>query len=305
LRRPGLIAAVGLAFLATGARAHDPTPAPPPHDKTHGSLGDVGAKLSDPTSNVWALFTEFDLSFSDGDLNQGDDRLGGAVIFQPILPVPLYGEGKEQWKVLTRPTLPFVFSQAIPRTPNEFFNVAGIGDMTLPLPLTPPPEMTGHWIMGLGPAFLFPTATRDELGQDQFAFGPTGILGYKTKDFTVGVFPQYYYKIGSVGNQTGREPINSMNLLYFAFLNLPDAWQVGFAPTITYNRRQERENRWNVPIGLTVTKTTAIAKKPVKFQFAFEYSVVSEDDFGKRFLVRFNVIPVIQALVSKPIFGGF
>jgi len=53
-----------------------------------------------------------------------------------------------------------------------------------------------------------------------------------------------------------------------------------------------------------VTKTTAIAKHPVKFQFGVEYSVVSEDDFGKRFMVRFNVIPVISALVKNPIFGG-
>ncbi len=95
-----------------------------------------------------------------------------------------------------------------------------------------------------------------------------------------------------------------MNLLYFGFLNLPDAWQVGFNPNITYDRRQKRENRWNVPIGLVVSKTTAINKKPVKFQFGFEYSVVSQDDFGKRFLVKLNVIPVIEALVKHPIFGG-
>jgi hypothetical protein len=272
-----------------------------PSGTEHGSLAEVGAKLSDPTSNVWALFTEFDLSFSDGDLNTGDARVGGNMIFQPILPVPLYGEGKDQWKFLMRPTLPFTFSAAVPRGLNNFSNVAGLGDLLLPLPLTAP---AGNWLLGLGPAFLFPTATRDELGRDQFAIGPTGILGYKSKDFVLGVFPQYYYKIGSTGDQSGRKPANFMNLLYFAFLNLPDAWQVGFNPNITYDRRQERENRWNVPIGLVVSKTTAINKKPVKFQFGFEYSVVSQDDFGKRFMVKLNVIPVIEALVKHPIFGG-
>jgi hypothetical protein len=270
---------------------------------------ELGRKLSDPTSNVWALFTEFDLTFSDGDLNQGDDRVGGNLIFQPILPFPLYGEGEDQWKLILRPTVPFTFSTAIPRSNNEFFNVAGLADTTLPMLVSPPPPAKGL-IFGVGPTWFVPTATRDELGLDQFGLGPAGVLGYKNKQYTVGVFPQYYYKIGTVGNQTGsnsgRRALNRMSLLYFAFLNLPNAWQVGFNPVITYDRRQERENRWNVPVGLLVTKTT---KAPLtgtftKFQFGMEYSVKHQDDFGKRFLIKLNVIPVIPGLVERPIFGG-
>jgi hypothetical protein len=95
-----------------------------------------------------------------------------------------------------------------------------------------------------------------------------------------------------------------MNLLYFAYWNLPDAWQIGMNPVITYNNKATNGNKWNVPLGLLVTKTTAVGKRPVKFQFGFEYSVVSEDDFGKRFMIKFNVIPVIQSLIKNPIFGG-
>jgi hypothetical protein len=91
---------------------------------------------------------------------------------------------------------------------------------------------------------------------------------------------------------------------YFFYWNLPDAWQVGFNPVITYDHKATKGNKWNVPVGLLVTKTVAIAKRPVKFQFGLEYSVVSEDDFGKRFMIKLNVIPVIQALIKKPLFGG-
>jgi hypothetical protein len=31
---------------------------------------------------------------------------------------------------------------------------------------------------------------------------------------------------------------------------------------------------------------------------------VENADFGKRFMIKFNVIPVIQSLVKNPIFGG-
>ena len=271
----------------------------------HGSLADVGAKLADPTSNVWALFTEFDLSFSDGDSNTGDPKIGGDMVFQPILPLPLYGVGGKQWKMLNRPTIPVIFSAPIPTgSINSFDHKWGLGDITWPMLLTPPTDMTHNWMLGLGPTWLFPSATPDVFGKNQWGIGPTAIVGYKTKKFVVGAFPQYFFKIGSTGGQNDTPDASFMSLLYFGFLNLPDAWQVGFNPVITYNDKATKGNQWNVPVWLLVTKTVAIAKRPVKFQFGLEYSVVSEDDFGKRFMMKLNVLPVMQSLIKNPIFGG-
>jgi hypothetical protein len=33
-----------------------------------------------------------------------------------------------------------------------------------------------------------------------------------------------------------------------------------------------------------------------------EYSVVSQDDYGKRALIKFNIIPVVKDLIEKPLF---
>ena len=76
-----------------------------------------------------------------------------------------------------------------------------------------------------------------------------------------------------------------MNLLYFGWLNLPNAWQVGFNPGITYDHKASKGNRWNVPVGIVVAKMTKFGGLPVKIQFGIEYSVVSQDDFGKRALI--------------------
>jgi hypothetical protein len=95
-----------------------------------------------------------------------------------------------------------------------------------------------------------------------------------------------------------------MNMLYFAFYDLPDAWQIGFNPTITYDDRASSGNKWNVPIGLTVAKTMRFGRLPVKFQFGVEYSVVSQDAFGQVAQLKFNVIPVMPSLVQEAIFGG-
>ena len=61
---------------------------------------------------------------------------------------------------------------------------------------------------------------------------------------------------------------------------------------------------WNVPIGLTVAKTTNVGRLPVKFQFGVEKSVVRQDDFGQDWQITLNIMPVIPALVKNPIFVG-
>ena len=91
-------------------------------------------------------------------------------------------------------------------------------------------------------------------------------------------------------------------MLYFFIFNLPDAWQIGFNPTISYNDNAGSGNKWNVPVGLIVAKTTKFGKMPVKFQLGFEYSVVSQDSFGQVAQIKLNIIPVIPSLIKKPIF---
>ena len=95
-----------------------------------------------------------------------------------------------------------------------------------------------------------------------------------------------------------------MELLYFFFYNLPNAYQIGFNPTVTYDQKATPGNQWNVPIGLVGTKTTAIGGRPWKFQLGIEYSVLSQDDFGQRAQFKLNVIPVIAPLIGKALFGG-
>ena len=248
------------------------------------------------------MFTEFGLTFSDGDVNTGDPKVAGNMIFEQVLPIPLYGEGDKEWRMIVRPAIPVLFGNKVPTGPNSFDSQSGLGDMLLPLIIAPP---LGNWLVGLGPTFTFPTSTKDAFGRQQYAVGPAGIFGYKTKDWVAGVFPQYWFGVGPRGNDQGSTPDSSnMQLLYFFYYNLPNAWQVGSNPTITYDNKATSGNRWNVPIGLTIAKTTKILGRPVKFQFGMEYSVVSQDDFGQRFQIKLNVIPVIQSLIKKPLFGG-
>jgi hypothetical protein len=261
-------------------------------------LQEVNRKLSNPVSDVWALFTEFDLFFSGGNVNQGSDEVGGRMLFQPIMPIPLHGEGKDEWKLITRPTLPILFSQPVPTGFDQFTHLGGLGDLQLPTLVAPP---TGKLVFGLGPDWLFPTATRPELGRQQWGVGPRGVFGYVTKEFTAVVLPQYYFGIGGRGD---KPDANYMSLLYAFIYHLPGGWDIGTNPTINYDHTARPGNRWNVPVGLFVGKMIKIGKTPVKFQLGVEYSVLRDDDFGQKAQIKFNIIPVIPSLIKSPVLGG-
>jgi hypothetical protein len=188
----------------------------------HGSLGNIGAKLADPTANIWAL--QFNVQgpiFYDGDLNTGSPEVGGNVIFQPVLPFPLYGTGKNQWKMITRPVIPIIFAQPVQRgllpVVDDFKKVGGLGDIEIPLLLNPPERMLGHWILGAGPVFEFPSATNTSLGGNQYSVGPAVVVGYKTKKFTAALFPNYFFGVGTQSDWTPADGTTSKLSLLYAF----------------------------------------------------------------------------------------
>jgi hypothetical protein len=255
-------------------------------------------------SELWQLSMSFNSpAFYDGDLNRGDSKVGGSMLFQPVLPIPIFGTGEAQWRVITRPVIPIIFSQPVPRAENDFYHKGGLGDIELPLLLNLPKKYAGSLILGAGPVFLLPTATSDDLGSNQWAMGPAVVLGYAGKKNTFGIFPNYFWKIGDSGQKSDQEDINKGSLLYFWNYALPNAWQVGMNPTVTYNDKATSGNKWNVPIGGYIGKTTKIGKLPVNIKVGLEYSVVHEDDFGKRAMFRIQVTPVIPGLIQKAIFG--
>jgi hypothetical protein len=272
-------------------------------------MGAIGAKLANPTSDLWAIQLNFEgPKFSDGDVNQGDPKVGGDLVIQPILPIPLYGKGADEWKMITRPVIPIVFGTPIPRGGDDFYTAAGLGDISLELLLAPPASFTGlpkNLILGVGLGLGFPTSTRDELGNQQYKAGPAIVLGWKTPHTTTIVFPAYFFHIGDRSDRKSSTPDTSnLSMIYEFIYALPNGWQVGFNPAITYNHSAPSGDQWNVPVGLFAGKTIMVGKTPLNIKAGLEYSVVSQDTFGKRAMFRFQITPIIPSLISKPLFGG-
>jgi hypothetical protein len=135
--------------------------------------------------------------------------------------------------------------------------------------------------------------------------GPALVLGWKTPKYIAVVVPSYNFHIGNrSGRNNSTRDTSSGSMIYALIFNLPNAWQVGTNPTITYNDKAQSGDKWNVPIGLFVAKTIMIGKTPVNLRAGLEYSVVRPDTFGKRAILRFQITPVIPSLIKKSIFGG-
>ena len=270
---------------ATGEKKHD--------------LAKLGKKLANPLGEVWALFTEFDFSLIKGDISDDHTKGNWNMLLQPILPIPL----TENWKLITRPTLPVFFNTPVPEANSNgdvsFNYKGGLGDLIVPALFTKNPKKGNHWMFGFGPTFKFPTASND-LGSKTWEAGPAAVVVHSPPKYTSGFLAQYWWNYAETNNDA--EDTSHGELLVFYLYNLPDAWQIGFNPTISYNDKASSGNKWNVPIGPIIVKMVKIGKVPMMIQVGVEYSIVNEDDFGKQWMFRLNLIPVIPGLIQKPLF---
>src|SRR5262245_23360512 len=258
------------------------------------SLSEVGARLANPLGGIWSIFTENDLFFSNGNINTDGALAGLRVVFEPILPIPLYGTGEKQWIFVTRPKIPLLVSQPVPLGFDRFTHLGGLADAQLPLVVKPP---LGAFQFGLGATFRLPTATRHVFGLHQWGVGPAVVLGYFTVPLSFGIFPSYHW--GVAGSRDPTKPRESLGeILYWFNYNLPDDWTIGSGRTINYDHNVARRNRWNAPLGPQVGKTTKLGKMKINFRLGAYYSVAREDVFGQRWLLTLNVIPVIPSLVT-------
>lgn len=269
----------------------------------------MGAKLADPLSDLWSLQLNFQgPTFFDGDVNTGSPEVGGSLIAQPVMPIPMYGSGEDQWRLIVRPVIPIFFSQPIPTGPGRLQSRGGLGDLALQMVLALPASFTGlpkQLNLGAGAGLGFPTSTINDLSSRQFTAGPAVAVGWKTKFFTSVLFPAYFFGYADRSDRkSGTDNVSQLSFLYSLIFNLPNAWQIGMNPTISYDNTASAGDRWNVPVGLFGSKTIKFGGTPINIRMGLEYSVVSQDTFGKRANFRFQITPVVPSLIQKSVFGG-
>ncbi len=273
--------------------AHAQSPGDVQQGQGSESLEEVGAQLANPVSSVWSIVFQNNFTFLKGEPSD-KTRFLYNLNFQPVLPVPL----TNSWNLITRPVFPFIFGQPVFNTESGFDSKSGLGDIAMVNLLSP--NKPSGFLWGIGPTWIFPTATNKNLGQEKWQVGPAAVGLYLSKDWIFGAFPQQWWSFAGKNN---RSDTSQMIIQYFVWRLLPGAWQVGTgAPNITINWKADDDNKVNLPVGLGVAKTVKLGNLPVKFQLEGSYSVAHEDILGQRWNIRLTVTPVIPRLISNAIF---
>jgi hypothetical protein len=251
------------------------------------SASELNRELSNPVSSTWSISNQF----NNFELNNG--HWNNNWNFQPVLPVGL----TKDWNLITRPVMPFYNIVPHETAPGEFNRAAGLGDLALLELLSP--AHSGNWVLGAGPTAIFPTATSPFTGQGKWQLGPSVVVGYLTKEYFLGVFPQQWW---SIGGQHGRPNTNQMNLQPIATLFLGKGWSFGYSGNILANWNAPSEDVWTVPVGLGLGKVVKLGRLPVKIQLAVQYMPVHPRISGQEWNVQVQITPVIPKLIKGVLF---
>ena len=233
---------------------------------------DLAKQAQNPVANLISLPLQNNTNFDIGPENETQNILN----IQPVWPFDI----TENLNFITRTILPVV-SQPDILTSGEG-RINGLGDTTFTGFFSPKKSKKLTW--GVGPVFLFPTATDDALGSDKWGAGASVILLAMPGNWVVGSLVSNVWSFAGSGDQD----VNLFTWQYFINYNMPDGWYLTSAPIITANWEADSDNTWTVPFGGGVGKLFKIGSQPINAQVSGYYNAVTPD-FGADWQLRLQL----------------
>lgn len=274
---PGLARILLIFLLGPGALQAAEPEAP--------SNAELARATSDPTSDLWFVFTEFSLSF----LPEEDFRRANAMTIelQPSMPVPL----TKNWRFLNYPELVL----ATEGTPAGW-QVTGVESLSWMGALSPAARNGFSW--GVGPYVAFPVSTDERLASSEWQFGTGGVVAWRTEKFVVSTVVKSGWTTSGAGDEAG-----TLQVQYNAQYFFGDGLQVGLGhPTIAYTWDRDGRGNWDVPVGLDFARTFHLGKLPVKIMLEYDFFVINDSQWKPEHLFRLTILPVIPGPFKAPIF---
>lgn len=230
---------------------------------------ELAKKTQNPVASLISVPIQANWDFNLGFKEDKDNFL---LNVQPVIPIAL----NEQYNLILR--------TIIPVKANEFPSSAGgLGDIVQSFFLSPKETMNG-WIVGAGPAMLYPTATEETLGGRKWGAGPTAVLLKQQSGFTFGILGNH---IWSFAGSNDRAEVNATYLQPFLSFTTKTYTTFGVSTESTYDWKN---SQWTVPVIGSVTQMLKIAGQPLTVQLGGRYYAEAPKfgpDWGVRFAVTF------------------
>jgi len=251
----------------------------------------ISKELANPNNDLAKLTFKNQYRRYTGDLPSANEQGNYTLLFQPVFPFGLGTTDAGDKKVFfLRPALPFMVDQ--PYFDPDHGNFGGrtaLGDIgfDVALGLT----RKSGWLYAAGVVGTLPTATSSDVGGGQWRLGPEALVAHVSRWGVLGFFPSHHWNVGG----WKKESYSTSTLQVFAVHTAGDGWAYGTQPIMNYN--WETSN-WTLPLQAYVSKTVIIGGTPVKFDFELNYYIKQEVAFGPRWMVGFNITPVVHNFVA-------
>ena len=216
-----------------------------------------------PVADLISVPLQDNVNFNVGPYNGTQNVLN----IQPVIPAHL----TEDWNLINRFILPIAFQPYTgSNSANASLGTFGLGDLNPTVFLTP--AHAGKVIWGIGPAFVFPTATNPSLGQGKWSAGPSFVVLAQPGHWTLGIIAN---NVWSFAGQSDRATVNQFYTQYFINYNLSDGWYLTSAPIVTANwAAPHAKDVWTVPFGGGVGRIMKVGFQPINLQLSAYGNVV-------------------------------
>lgn len=225
--------------------------------------------LANPIANLISVPFQYNYDHGFGPNNAGRSTLN----IQPVIPFTI----DKDWNLIVRTILPVIYSESPASGVSSDF---GLGDTTQSFFLSPAEKLDG-WIVGAGPAALWPTATSPQLGCGQVALGPTAVVLRQEHGWTYGMLANQLWAVSGSGDH---ERVSRTFLQPFLSYTWPTATTLTLDTESTYDWSA---SQWTVPINLEVAQLVRLGGLPVQLQLGGRYYAVTPED-GPEWGIRFT-----------------
>ncbi len=222
-RRPIAPVAFALAIAAAAA---------PSLTRAADDDAELSKKLANPVSSLISvpLQNNFDCCYGP------ENGFRYSLNVQPVIPVSIGANTN----VIVRTIVPVIYQEEPVAGQGDR---TGLGDTTQSFFFTP--KASKGIVFGIGPAFIWPTATSN-LGSGQWAAGPTFIVLRQSGHLSVGLLANQLWRYAG---DSSRPPVNTTFMQPFATYTFADTTSLSLNTETSYDWTH---SQWTVPINFGV-----------------------------------------------------
>jgi hypothetical protein len=260
-----------VAMLTMGKMVMTAAPADAPAPDA--AAAELAKKLSNPVASLISVPIQANWDFGIGP----EDATRTTINIQPVIPFSI----SEEWNVITRTILPVIHAESPVAGGDDEF---GLGDTVQSFFLSPKEPTGSGWIWGAGPVLLYPTATEEALGTEQWGAGPTAVLLKQQNGWTYGLLANHLW---SYAGDDDRADVNATFVQPFLSFTTKTFTTFTLNTESTYDWTGEQ---WTVPLNLQASQLFKVGKLPLSVGLGGRYYAEKPEggpEWGLRFIVQF------------------